>query len=274
MAKKLPAGVHHGLSSALSTWRDWTSRPVTKPYVVAQLGGETNLSFRVSDGKSDWVIRLSSDLADDGRDLASELGAHQAACKMGIAPAITFSGNDFLVTEFKEGSKPGLEDLSQIGELFSRIHSLEIEIRPLDLTRHLQTYFDQASADPAITRCFDLLQAIPPQPGGHKVLCHHDLTLDNMIKTNSGLVAIDWEYCALSDPAFDLAVFTHTQKLDDDQMLRLLDQYHGNSDGLQRSVRYYELVYGMIEILWWRIRGNKLERKIARLEQQLGVWLR
>jgi thiamine kinase-like enzyme len=93
-----------------------------------------------------------------------------------------------------------------------------------------------------------------------------------MIRTEARIVTIDWEYASLSDPAFDLAVFTHSHDLDEEQLLQLLNHYDGNDPDLPSRVHYFELIYGMIEILWWQIRGNRVEKKITRLQRQLGAW--
>ena len=272
MAQKLPPGIDHRLSRVLSTWKDWAGNPATNPILVSQLGGDTNLSFRVTDGISDWVVRLNSELADEGRDLQCEIIAHEAACHAGIAPAIVYSNDECLITEFLEGSKPGLSDLQEIGRLFSLIHSVEVEIRTLDLSNHLETYFLQARPDATVNRCFNKLLSIPSIEPGIRVLCHQDLTLENMIRTEERIVTIDWEYASLSDPAFDLAVFTHSHDLDEKQLLQLLTHYDGNEQGLPSRIRYFEMVYGMIEILWWQIRGNRLEKKITKLQSQLEAW--
>jgi thiamine kinase len=272
MAQKLPPGISRSLSRVLSTWEDWVENPATKPVLVSQLGGDTNLSFRVTDGISDWVVRLNSAIADEGRDQQSEVTSHQAACHAGIAPAIVYFNDECLVTEFLEGSKPGLGDLPEIGRLFSLIHSVDVDIRSLDLANHLEAYFLQATPDATITRCFNKLRGIPSMDSGVKVLCHQDLTLENMIRTEERIVTIDWEYASLSDPAFDLAVFTHSHDLAEEQILQLLTHYDGNEPALPSRIHYFEMIYGMIEILWWQIRGNRLEKKIAKLQRQLRAW--
>ena len=272
MAQKLPPGIDHSLNKILSTWKDWVGNPSTKPVLVTQLGGDTNLSFRVTDGNSDWAVRLNSELADEGRNLQSEIIAHEAACHKGIAPAIVYHNVECLITEFLEGSKPGLDDLADIGQLFSLIHSVEVDIQSLDLSGHLKTYFLQARPDAAITQCFNKLLAIPSMESENRVLCHQDLTLENMIRTEERIVTIDWEYASLSDPAFDLAVFTHSHELNDKQLLQLLIHYDGDEPGLPSRIHYFEMVYGMIEILWWQIRGNKLDNRITRLQSKLDAW--
>jgi thiamine kinase len=272
MAQKLPPGIDHSLSKVLSSWKDWAGKPATKPVLVSQLGGDTNLSFRVTDGNSDWAVRLNSEFADEGRNLQSEIIAHEAACHKGIAPAIVYYNVECLITEFLQGSKPGLEDLPDIGQLFSLIHSVDVDIQALDLSGHLKTYFLQARPDATITHCFNKLLAIPSMESGNRVLCHQDLTLENMIHTQERIVTIDWEYASLSDPAFDLAVFTHSHELDEKQLSQLLTHYDGNEPGLPSRIHYFEMVYGMIEILWWQIRGNRLENKITRLQSQLDAW--
>lgn len=272
MAKKLSPDISHSLNHALSSWLDWTKKPLTKPVLSSQLGGQSNHSFMVSDGISNWVIRLNSSIADEGRDLQNEVKAHQAACRAGIAPSIVYFNSDFLITEFLEGNKPGMADLPEIGQLFSLIHSIDVDVRPLDLMNHLETYFMQAKPDLKVTRCFNRLLAVPSMDATDRVLCHQDLTFENMIRTQKGIVTIDWEYASLSDPAFDLAVFTYTHNLDEKQRLQLLGHYDGNDANLSRRIRYFEMIYAMIEILWWQIRGHRLDAQIGKLDRHLEAY--
>ena len=272
MAQKLSPGINRSLNRVLSSWKDWLGNSATKPVLVSQLGGHTNLSFRVTDGISSWVVRLNSELADEGKDLQSEIIAHQAAYRAGIAPAIVYSNSECLVTEFLEGGKPGLDDLPEIGRLFSLIHSVDVDIRSLNLANHLETYFLQAKPDASITRCFNKLLDIPSMETDIKVLCHQDLTLENMIRTEERIVTIDWEYASLSDPAFDLAVFSYSHDLGERQLSQLLTHYDGNVPDLLPRIHYFEMIYGMLEILWWQIRGSRLENKITNLQNQLGSW--
>jgi thiamine kinase-like enzyme len=102
-------------------------------------------------------------------------------------------------------------------------------------------------------------------PSGNPVLCHQDLLFENMIRTASGIVVVDWEYARLADPAYDLAVFTTTYSVNDHQRKMLLDAYRSTDSGLPERILYYEKVYALIEILWWQIKGRRLDEQIQKL---------
>lgn len=253
----------------VSTWESWHSQPVAQPKLIRQLGGYTNLSFLVTDGQSRWVVRLNGDRRDAGISQSNEMSAITAAHLAGIAPGIAFQGEDFLVVEYVSGEKPNLDDIAEIGALFADVHSLNVTIQPIDLLKHLGTYHRQVAPDIDITQCFQEIMALEPVEKCSLVPCHQDLTLDNMIKTDNGIAVIDWEYAALSDPAYDLAVFSYSHELDAAQLSDLLANYNRVKIDLRYRIRYFEKVYALIEILWWLDRGKRQEHKIDKLKALL-----
>ena len=274
MAEKLSPELGHRLREALLTWRDWVSGPTELPVVVRRLGGASNVSFLVTDRVRYWVVRLGQPLPDPGIDLgtdpASELSAMMAAAERGFAPRVAFSSLQTLVTEYVAGEAPTLTDLAQIGKLFRQVHQLDVAVLPLNSTQHLSSYHRQAPRDPVIDACFKAIANLPV-PSAEPVVCHQDLLFENMIKTSQALFAVDWEYARLADPAYDLAVFTNSYNLDEAQRRLLLSAYQSEDPGLPARIAYFEKVYALIEILWWQLKGKRLDDKIATLCERLGT---
>ena len=104
--------------------------------------------------------------------------------------------------------------------------------------------------------------------------CHNDCLLPNMINSEKGLFLIDWEYAAATDPAYDLAVFSSTYNLDRERKNVLLSAYalDGNfqTEGLLARIEYFEKYYRLIEILWWDVRGQRMEGRLESLAQDLA----
>ena len=274
MAEKLSPNINRRLNAAIACWSEWTPPPITKPVLKSQLDGLTNLSFLVTDENTSWVVRLNDDIIDNGINRRHELTAITAARHAGIAPRVVCSGDDFFVTEFLPGNSPSLEDIAEIGLLFAKIHSLEVSTQPIDLLAHLKAYqrqaFDQQiKPDKDVADCYRRVMALPKPKIMTRVLCHQDLTLQNMIKIKDRIIAIDWEYARQSDPAYDLAVFTYTHELNQKQFSELLHGYARDEQELTSRVDYFEKVYAMIEIFWQMIRGKKID--ISKLQALLEI---
>ncbi|MCH8257865.1 MAG: phosphotransferase family protein [Proteobacteria bacterium] len=258
------------LNEAVMTWKSWAPAPTTIPVLTAQLGGDTNLSFLVTDGRNQWVVRLNDD-RDSGINRTNELAALTAAHNAGIAPAIIFNGQNILVAEYFSGHSPTLLDIAEIGSRFADIHSLEVSVQPMDLMKHLRAYYQQITKDTDIVNCYKKISALAAPDASTTVLCHQDLTLHNMIRTKDRIVVIDWEYAAMSDPAYDLAVFSYTHELNESQFSLFLDNYYRIEPELPDRVHYFEKIYALIEILWWLTRGKRQDEKIVRLQTLLEM---
>ncbi len=137
-------------------------------------------------------MRLNYDIVDNGINRRHELAAITAAHHAGIAPRVVCSGHDFFVTEFLAGNSPSLEDVAEIGLLFAKIHSLEVSTQPVNLLAHLQAYNQQIKPDKDVTDCYARVMGLSKPKITTHVLCHQDLTLQNMIKKKDRIVAIDW----------------------------------------------------------------------------------
>jgi thiamine kinase-like enzyme len=85
--------------------------------------------------------------------------------------------------------------------------------------------------------------------------------------TTKGIVFLDWEYANVTSPAFDIAVFAATQGLTNQQLETFLDFYGGTA--IIASVKYYQRLYGLLEILWWRLKTGNQEAMESALAQFL-----
>jgi thiamine kinase len=262
MAKKLSAEDSSRLDRALASWQDWRVVPSSQPEIQGQLGGDSNLSFLLGDGASQWVLRLNNPLTDTGISRDNELLAIQAASQAGFAPAPIYQSNEFIVTPFIAGAELSLDDLPQIGMLFRRVHALPVRLKPIDLLRHLTNYYEKANPDPRLDDCYLRVVEMYPQQAMDLKPCHNDCLLPNIIAAQQGLMLIDWEYAAAADPAYDLAVFTATYGVKEARLESLLSAY-GVEDvrevqDLIARIKYFEKYYRLIEILWWGLRGQNM----------------
>jgi thiamine kinase-like enzyme len=270
MAQELSPDNKRRVEQALSDWKRWPSAPVRKPTITSNLEGDTNLSFKLSDGISAWVLRLNTLETDSGIDRSGEIAALKAAHKAGLAPQIEAVSSDFLITQFISGPRPDFDDLPEIGQLFHKIHHLSADMKSLDLLKHIERYASQCDIDVEIEDCINILLSLPCPSPIAGALCHQDLTLQNILKTDGRLIAIDWEYARISDPAYDLAVFITVENLGEDQSAILLHHYNNNDPKFRTRIDYYKPVYRMIEILWWLMRGKRQDIAIKKLNIDLA----
>ena len=73
--------------------------------------------------------------------------------------------------------------------------------------------------------------------------------------TATQLIALDWEYACIGDPAFDIAVFAETARLESKGLAHLLEAYGDVAPDFVQHVAHYRLLYHLIEVLWWQIRA-------------------
>jgi thiamine kinase-like enzyme len=90
-------------------------------------------------------------------------------------------------------------------------------------------------------------------------LCHNDLLAANRLRSGGVLWALDWEYCAMGSPWYDLAVTQCGDSLGEVETDELLRSYLGRSpqsDELER-LRDYGRVYRYLELLWYLALGKQ-----------------
>jgi thiamine kinase-like enzyme len=91
-------------------------------------------------------------------------------------------------------------------------------------------------------------------------LCHHDAVVGNIIledRAGSDCMGdarswlIDWEYAAVGDPYFDLAVTIQHQSFSDDQTAHFLQAYFGDLKNVDhRRLQLCRALYDRILLLW------------------------
>lgn len=246
------------LRQALAQWPHWESGPECEPTLVRQLDGKSNDSFLVAANTQQFVIRLNSLATHLGVDRATELQILTDIAAADFAPEVVFASADALVTRYLPDEHPSRRHyhswLDKAGHLFRAIHTTPTSVSTtLHPIRHAHSYFAAIETpDPVLSACFDRQMRRPAASHSDLCLCHNDLLCSNLIAHPDRWVAIDWEYAALGDPAFDLAVLLETLGADESDTELLLKAY--GSDRLNERIPYYRDLYRLIEVLWWRLR--------------------
>ena len=258
MDPTLPHPVRLNLERTLAQWRHWSPAPAREPTVIEALtAGRSNTSVTVGDGEGQWVVRI------DGMDPA-QLGLHRNAewrCLMnaaaaGLSPQPVYRNPDLgvLVCEYHapDGHPPtGLEAVAALLREIHRLPAIHHRLDPLARGR-LYTGLAGGGGLPAeLVQACDRLQETPAS----LCLCHNDLLRANRLSSGGEMLALDWEYAAMGDPLFDLAVVIEGDGLDEAAALAL----HG--EWLQRLPTPVEKrrladqrqVYRSLAELWERI---------------------
>lgn len=280
------------LKTALASWPAWSA---TKPSVIRELkGGLTNQSYLLQAGGKRLVLRLNADNTNDlGLDRALEIQVLQRASAAGVAPALVYSDQprDILITKYHDGHR--WEDnhssdpnkLQQLAKLLKTTHGLPAVNGNLDLQQRADHY--RLSMNKAGTANGPLSQSIRAlqQPlqeffthaskqCTHRTLCHNDLLAENLLTGNDAeLIALDWEYAAMGDPYFDLAVVVEGHQMDDALVQILLENYtiERINAALQRLASL-RVIYCYLDLLWHLVQSGAqnqamLESKFERLRK-------
>ncbi|HEX9707239.1 MAG TPA: phosphotransferase [Steroidobacteraceae bacterium] len=218
------------------------------PRVTELPGGAANRSFRLRDGRHDYVLRLASELTPGlGASRASELAIQGIAARAGLAPEIILANRerDYIVTRHASGSVPSRSDmrespmLGRVGAWISGLHALapppglpavDFGERAAGYLALLQSRSGRAGVG-SIARELERRRAAL-QPPARLTACHHDLHHRNFVDSGDALIAVDWEYAGPGDPAADLACCIGYHDLDAARVGLLLEGYGSVSAAL------------------------------------------
>jgi thiamine kinase-like enzyme len=176
--------------------------------------------------------------------------------------------------------------MPDIAQLLRRIHQLPPRHHRLDLPERLLGYEKKLA---------QLAPARAPQLGSYRaavrailagalevpcpaVHCHHDLLRANRLYSGGRLFALDWEYSAMGNPWYDLAVVIAGDSLSAQDADLLLETYLGRpAEAAERSlVTNFGCVYRYLEVMWYLVQGHpalddaSLQQKLQCLGEQLA----
>jgi len=230
--------------------------------IVEELaGGPASDSYFVERGAERFVLRIDTEVAAAlGLERSSEVKILEYVSRYGLGPKPEFVDpqRGILVTRYFEGrawSNSDLHDsdrIQKLATLLRTLHKLQPVGQCFDLQAKIENYAriigsaeGRKLADDTQRRLCEL------QPGSAtQCLCHNDLVCTNIIE-GQGLVLIDWEYAAIGDPFFDLAIVAEHHHLDANESQQLLVAYCGRKHAAdaERLIRHRAL-YANLKMLW------------------------
>jgi thiamine kinase len=247
-------------------------------------GGSVNRSYEVSTPAGRFVLRLSRGpdawLTSD-RSVEREL--HRIASEADIAPQIVRANDRWLITEYVAGRLWAEADFANPGRLAGLGHTLRRlhELPPpacgrFDLLKALEGYAERVGAQsrnpPADTVAHYLSTAaaawrISGAAERPLAILHHDLHGSNIIETGRGLVLIDWECAAVSDPLLDIAcILSYHESAR--PYASLLLQHSGLEAVTPRQLAASVWLFDLHTYLWYRERRMRLSPTGAELEAE------
>jgi len=231
--------------------------------ILEQLaGGPASDSWLLTAGDERFVARLDKPLAKLlGLDRCAELEVLQTVSTAGIGPQIIWADPDkgVLVTSYISGNawSPGdVHDpvrLVKLAATLHRLHSLPPRgpvFAPgkmaLVYAREVGTRSASRIAQQAAKLAEKLLSEIR-----RPALCHNDLVHSNIID-GEPVRLIDWEYSAVGDPYFDLAIVVRHHQLKADRVEIFLSAYFGilGKEHFTRLDAFCRL-YDRLAALWY-----------------------
>ena len=260
------------------------------PNETSQLpGGSVNRSYEVSTRAGRFVLRLSRGpdawLTSD-RSVEREL--HGIASAAGIAPRVIQANDRWAITEYVVGrlwTEPDFanrERLAHLGDTLRRLHELPAPgCGRFDLLAALQGYAERVGTqarDPAdnLTHYLSNAEAAWRISGAADrpvAILHHDLHGSNIIESGRGLVLIDWECAAVSDPLLDVACILSYHESSRSHAPLLL-RHSGLEAVSARQLAASVWLFDLHTYLWYRERRMRLSPTDAELEAEHRLAIR
>lgn len=177
--------------------------------------GPTNENWLVERDGERYVLRLDKPEASRlGLDRHSEKAVCEAIAAAGLGPQPVHFDADtgVYLRHFVPGRSwtpadlENRDNLDKLAALLRRVHALPPagrDFKPLKAAGRYARQVGTAKAGELFGQAATAYALLEP---ASPALCHNDLFCANILSTDAGVALIDWEYAAVGDPFFDLAV--------------------------------------------------------------------
>ncbi len=255
MDETLPGPVRRSLTEALAQWQHWQPAPDAQPEPERVLGaGGSNTSLLVSDDGQRWVVRIDGfDSQRMGLNREAEWRAlcNAAADRLAPQPVYRNLALGVLVCQYREPQAGAADSLAGVAALLRGIHALpavKFRLDPLQRARGYLSVIGERALPSVLVEACDRLAPT------EMVLCHNDLLSTNRLVSDNRLLALDWEYAAMGDPLFDLAVIIEGDGLTDDEAFALHEAWLGDTPDEDSRMRLanQRTIYRELAALWER----------------------
>ncbi len=236
-----------------------------RPEVTPLEGGVANRSYRLREGKHDFVVRIVGAAAPGlGASSRSELAMQALAAAAGLAPPIVLvdTARGFVVSEFAAGRAPSADEMREPAAAAAgrrlvckpacarqrlrdlRRSTLGSAPRPISHGSRCTTATGRSGILGA--SCRVAARRLRHRPAW--CLATTTCTGATCSTTARRILAIDWEYAGPGDPAADLAAFAGYQALVGPAIDALIAGYGGTNAGLRDRVSALAWIF---DCLWY-----------------------
>lgn len=238
-------------------------------------GGGTNHNFRLQVGEAVYFLRVGGDSRGAlGLDGDREMNCTQQAAQIGLAPEVVLYWPEahLMVSRWVEctSSNVDLEEKAILDKAMAQVRLLhestlvfptfcsgyDVIEKYLATVKELEATLPEALTQtllPAVNQIHEVLgdpDSVAP--------CHLDLHRGNFMVEGEKLWIVDWEYAAMGDPLFDLAVLSSTEGYSDNQMKRLLKAYRGEATEQEFATLYLLRLVADVRWILWSLIQEKL----------------
>ena len=238
-----------------------------RPLSVEQLGGLTNLVYRIRAVDNDYVLRIAGPGTEEFIDRRVEEHNSRAAAAAGVAPeVIFFDASDGLMlmphingeTMSPEGfrSTPGAP--TRAARAFRKLHrsgeTFEFRFELFSMIDDYLAILDRLGATLPdgyhdVVREAESVRAVLDAKPAQLAPCHCDPLCENFLDTGEAMWIVDWEYSGMNDPLWDLGDLSVEAGLDAAGDRELMEAYCDGS--VPEAVFGRMVIYkAMCDLLW------------------------
>ena len=227
------------LTQLLGRWQEWELPLTAPPKCISKPKSFSDINDTYVIGSERWraVIKIRQVVSQTfERSWDNELSATKMASDLGIGPTLIFQDfeDDYLILEYVDARPletcPNLTD--SLATILASLHRQKLSLTTRNYKEEARRYLGQINKldsnfavqnqqlfEGAI-RSADRLS----DPTEH-VVCHHDISAENILSDGKNLYFIDWEYACLAHPLFDLVCSQQLVRSDHLTRTNLTDAY-------------------------------------------------
>jgi thiamine kinase-like enzyme len=243
-------------------------------------GGLSNHNYTCVVDNEKYVLRVPGEGTEVFIDRGNEQGAILATAQIGVSPEVLCIVNpeNAMVLPFVEGKvmNPGLiaaddEIIAKIVNVLKNVHA-EADFQEttyvFDMIRKYTKWARERNAffpDDFDWMCqiVDKIEKAMERDKPNLAACHNDVLSENFILDKSGKMwLLDWEYCGMNDPFFDLGDFAVEHPLSRRQEESIMLTYCGER---QPHRLYRILLHKLTADLWWSL-WAMIQNEISNLD--------
>jgi thiamine kinase-like enzyme len=231
---------------------------------INRMGGLTNKVYRVGQ----LVVRLPGQGTEEYINRRNEVVSARVAAEAGVAPAVLHADAEtgIMITELigdavtmtPEVFKARVGSPARAGVVFHKLHSsggvfpfrFELFAMIDDYLKVLSTK-DVSLPDGYhdVVREAETIRAVLARNPAPLAPCHCDPLCENFLDTGTRMWLVDWEYCGMNDPMWDLGDLSVEGNFDQGQDLEMLTAYFSGDPSAADHGRM--VIYkAMCDLLW------------------------